>query len=152
MNKWNKKPNENDQEQDEWVVTQKMVAQFLKEWDELGNPCAIMEKYGAVRCESRKIPDELLPDTAWAGKKTDRVMKRAISAYRYEYEDKNNYYNKFIRNSVYGENEANIFQDWELPIIFFKKLEERANEKRIKQSIAEKLERIRLQKLSEQFA
>lgn len=144
MSKWTKKSDEENELNGEWIITSGMIKEFIKEWDELGSADAVLEKYGAARCEEIKIPDDLMPHVAIAGKHTGRIRKRMVSVLTYDLEQKNAYYDKYIRNGKYSGNDANIFQDWSIPARFFKRLEQRASDVRARQASAEKHMMVRL--------
>lgn len=150
MSKWNNKPEKEEDKQDDWMITPKMVRTFHKEWEELGSADAVLEKYGAAKCEEIKIPDDILPHIPLAGKLKGRTRRRAIAYLTYEYENKKTYYEKYIRISPYSDNDSNIFQDWEIPARFFKRIQERAEQIRTKEAIAEKKEKSRLQIIANQ--
>lgn len=147
--KWDKNNDRDDNGgNDEWQITDRMVLTFLKEWDELGSPDAVMEKYGAVRCANRNIPDDIMPEVALAGKTKNRVSKAKEIVFYYDDQDK--YYEKYIRKSPYANDDKNIFRDWRIPIAFFKILEERAQRIKMRNEMIRKADNARLQRLVEQ--
>lgn len=148
MSKWNKNTDEKEESADEWQITETMVLNFLKEWDELGTPDAVMEKYGAVKCTTRNIPDELMPEIKIGGKNTDRIVKSKEIVFHYD--DQDRYYDKYIRKSPYANDDKNIFRDWKVPMQFFKILEFRADKIRMRREMIKKADNARLQRLVEQ--
>lgn len=147
--KWDKNNDRDDNGgNDEWQITDRMVLTFLKEWDELGSPDAVMEKYGAVKCTVRKYPDDLMPHVSIAGKTTGREPKVKDRVLMYDDQDK--YYERYIRKSPYANDDKNIFRDWRIPLSFFKILEERAQRIKMRNEMIRKADNARLQRLVEQ--